>query len=503
MTDHRLATSFLLAAAITATGCSKSDSAPSDIPEFSAFKDISDAPEKIRTAAQAVVRIQTGDSYATGSFISGDGLLLTNNHVLGVDVCPREGCYARITWMHQRHEAITQPVTVFFVPQHIDVGLDVAVMQAYQDSGKSAKLQSPQFLQVVSHDAPSLVGLHVNVVGHPEGHLKKWTSGDVAQTFGTWFESTAFILPGNSGSPMLDDEGNVVGLLHRGPTSQDLVTRTDINVYSIGTASAPILDAMKAPLPEATRSMAAAATADDIVAHQIVYYNAHVATVMVQDPATSAGAALPAPTEHDMLSLLGAACEVGLARTDYESPEDLAAALQPCSDALTWIDCQSSNATPPRVCPTGAEQTAWATRFKSTFDHYRKLNRQLYLDMVSYAPGALETGAQASTVSHDELQQAVADAKPPLDFNLALYFAIYGIDSYNGVSIRDFVKNYTKVPHYELSLGDIALADLWLTQNNTGTGEATFLANLKNDAKASLGSKLYIEELRYEYGTLD
>ncbi|WP_394841459.1 serine protease [Pendulispora brunnea] len=513
MFAYRLPVRALFAATLLiAAGCSSSDddgpSGPADIPEFNAFKDLTEAPLPIRTAAQAVVRIQTTDSSATGSFISAEGLLLTNNHVLGVDVCPKEGCYARITRMHQLGvDPPRDSETIFVEPQHIDVGLDMAVLQAYavDSNGKrtSQRLSTPQFLNRVARDSASLVGTHVNVVGHPEGKLKKWTSGDVAQASGTWFKSTAFILPGNSGSPLLDDAGNIVGLLHRGPTAQDLVTKTGINVYSIGTSSAAMEAAMGAPLPAAARSLATPATAEDIVEHQAVYRNAHVAIAQVlTEPATTPPQASP----KDVLSLLGAACDKGLDRTDFDSPEDLAAAVQPCYDALDWIACSSETAANEyQTCPKDETKAAWSTRFQRTFDAFRALNGQLYLDMLTYAPASLQTTASAaSTLARSNLQSVLAQTNPPLDFSLSTYLAIYGIQDYAGTNLADYVRNYTRAVHYELSIPNVALTALWLNRSNTLSVDETktLLARLATDEKASLGQKLYIEEIRYNSGLL-
>ncbi|WP_394830760.1 serine protease [Pendulispora rubella] len=514
MIAYRLPMRVLLAAALltAAGGCSSSDddgpSGPADIPQFNAFKDLTEAPLPIQTAAQAVVRIQTAGSYATGSFISAEGLLLTNNHVLGVDICAKEGCYARITRMHQL--GVNPPgssESIFVEPQHVDVGLDMAVLQAYavDSNGKrtSQRLATPQFLNRVPRDSASLVGTHVNVVGHPEGKLKKWTSGDVAQANGTWFKSTAFILPGNSGSPLLDDAGNIVGLLHRGPTAQDLVTKTGINVYSIGTSSAAIEAAMNAPLPAAARSLTTAATADDIVEHQAVYLNGHVSTVQVitEPPATP-----PQSAPKDVLSLLGAACDKGLDRTDFDSPDDLAAAVQPCYDALDWITCSSETpAADYQSCPKDETKAAWTTRFQRTFDAFRAMNGQLFLDMLTYAPASLQTSAsEASSLARNNLQSVLAQTNPPLDFSLSTYLAIYGIQDYAGTNLADYTRNYTRAVHYELAINSIALTALWLNRGNALSTDETknLLARLAGDEKASLGQKLYLEEIRYNSGLL-
>src|SRR5688572_20585820 len=86
---------FLVALGLV-TACGKDQPAPLELPKFREMKNPSEAPEKLRRAADAVVKIETADGYGTGSFISPDGLMLTNNHVLGTiddHACAREGCY--------------------------------------------------------------------------------------------------------------------------------------------------------------------------------------------------------------------------------------------------------------------------------------------------------------------------------------------------------------------------------------------------------------------------
>lgn len=60
--------------------------------------------------------------------------------------------------------------------------------------------------------------------------------------------STAYVLPGDSGSPVLNDEGEIVGLLHRSPSLQDSFTSQGVNTESIATASANIVAALNTPL---------------------------------------------------------------------------------------------------------------------------------------------------------------------------------------------------------------------------------------------------------------
>jgi hypothetical protein len=456
------------------------------------FGDVSDAPPAIQTAAQAVVRIETAGSAATGSFVSPTGILLTNNHVLGVEVCPLEGCYAKITFLHQRHSAPQEPQTVFVVPLAVDVGLDIAAVQVSSNPG-AAPMDTPHYLTLASRDPVSLQGAHIHVVGHPEGHLKKWAQGQVVDSDGTWVEFTAFSLPGSSGSPLLDDEGHMVGILHRGPTTLDLVSPSGVDVYSIGTASSAIIPAMGAPLPPTMWSINAQATDDDVAKHQVLYLNARAPNATVN------------ATSRPVLTSLGVACDGALSRQNYLSPDDLERGLAPCTQAELWIECRAD--TKPGgfgVCPDDAD--GWLQRYQGVYDRWRALNGHLSLDMVSFGPAAL-TASESQGVSTGGLKlvAALSAADAPLDFTVAAYLAAFNIDAYAATAIADFVHGYGKVPGYALQATDIASAALWLNHNDklTGPDAISFLKSLIGDDRVDVGSKLYIEDVLYRSGALE
>ena len=210
-----------------------------------ALNDISAAPAAIQTAAKAIGRIAVSQGSGTAAFLSANGLMITNNHVLGIDICPVEGCWATLTMGLERGAAIPKPQIVFVKPVTANVGLDIAIVQVSDGQGGSA-LSTPDFLTLAPRDSTSLMGSHIYVVGHPEARLKKWSSGVVVDSLGDWFESNAFILPGSSGSPVLDDAGEMVGIMHRGPTGEDLITSEGYTVSSLGTAAAAIIFALSA-----------------------------------------------------------------------------------------------------------------------------------------------------------------------------------------------------------------------------------------------------------------
>ena len=312
----------------------------------------------------------------------------------------------------------------------MDVGLDMALVQAYTAPG-GATLSPPAFLTLDPRTAPSLLGTHVHVVGHPEGHLKKWTQGEVVDSDGTWITFSAYALPGNSGSPVLDDAGHMVGILHRGPTAQDLVNADGVSEYSIGTASGPLAAAMTAPLPGAMRSIGASATAADVAVHQDVYLNARAASALVDG--------VPTP----VLSALGTACDAALARTSFTSPDDMSAAFAPCEAAEGWIECRTDVTTSFGSCPPDAD--AWAARYQNVFQRWLALNGQLDLVVVSFGPAVLAATQAAGQASGASLLTAgLQQAGAPLDFNVANFLAAFDVLSYGGTSIVTYDRAYAQ-----------------------------------------------------------
>ena len=475
---------LLLACALSA--CSSDSKSTVDLPHF---QDVSNAPPEIARAARAIVRIETATESGTGSFITSNGLLLTNNHVLGAPVCPLEGCAVWLSLEHQRGEPPRAPVLAFAVPQAVDLGLDIATLQIYEERG-GAMFSSPDFLSLVSHTAVELLGMHVFVVGHPEASLKRWTEGTVVDTDGEWFKSTAFALPGDSGSPTLDDQGNFVGLIHRGPTGEDLVTSDSVNVYTLGTPSAPVLVAESAPLPAGMLSVAASTTSANVLANDQVFLNGETPSALVDGQQTS------------VLSVLGQACDAALARTDFVSLDDLQAAEAPCFDAMNWLECRTdlSQPFPGEVC---SDTAAWAARFQQVNETARALNGQVSLDAVSFAIAALSlTRAAGVTAGRASLSAALAEAQTPLDLLLTPYLAAFDIETYGGVSVAAYVRGYRQVAHYELAASNLANAAGWLYDNGVFTKAdlGQMLRDLDGDPNVGLGSKLLIEELAYEFG---
>ena len=474
--------SFLLFA------CSSDNPKASGLP-LPHFNDIPTAPPNIQTAAEAVIRIRTAGQYGTGSFISESGLLLTNNHILGDSVCPIEGCYFEMTKQHQIGKARLQPATVFAVPLAVDVGLDMAVVQVYDQRG-GAMLATPGYLLINPMTATDLLGKHVTIVGHPEGYLKKWTDGTVVDTNGKWFTCTAYTLPGDSGSPALDDQGQIVGLMHRGPTSEDLITDVGVNLYSVGTASSDLSSALSNPLPSVMLSVSAATTNEAFLRNDLVYLNARATTASIGGLGTNA------------LTLLDNACDAVLARNDFASPNDLSSAMKPCYDAHLLIECRNDAGSKPYVtlCPDASDIAKWVTRNQAINQAWLNMNGSFDYTAISFSIAAMQTtmaaGVAAGALS---LQQGVAAMAPPLDITLAYYLAAFNVSSYAATNIHDYVVNYAQVPHYELNARYVAWAASWLWGDGfmTRADLISLLKKLLDDPMTSVGDQEAIEDYLY------
>ncbi len=488
-TRHRWSAALVAALATMQLHCGPQGEKP-----YTPFADPSAAPPAIASASPAIVRIHFNGGLATGAFISNTGLLLTNNHVLGVTVCPIEGCWIELTYGFERGQPVPKPERVFVRPVAVDVGLDIALVQALDGSAAtSAPLSSPHFLTLRSAQASELVGSHVTIMGHPRGDLKKWTDGTVYDATGDWMSMSDYILPGDSGSPILDDQGAFVGIVHRSDVDPGLLVGSGANTTSIGTPSALVLAAAHAPLPTNMYSVAASVSAPVAVSNDLIYLNAGVTKAQIGS------------TQQDVIDLLATACDAALLAGPQPSLEALDAALTPCTDALRWIDCRSDAppSTWPQVCPSNPN--AWQTRFDQLVARQQSFNGQPSLSVMTGGAARLSTNtANGVIAARGALSKYIAASAPVLDFNLAYYLARYGIANDAGTDVETFIRDYSLAPHYERSAYSVAVDATWLAvadPNFAGTTKS-ICDDLYGNAAVDVSDHLDIEALLYGYGWL-
>lgn len=158
--------------------------------------DLCDLYYKARTH---VVRLQAGDGMGTGFVVSKSGLIMTNAHVVGNNDAPSVQTYEGATFAANT------------LRRSADV--DLALVQVDPPSSEWMPMQ-------VGPIALPEVGSDVYVIGHPVG--LGWTitrgivsavrkAGEVAKT--EMIQTDAAISPGNSGGPLLDRYGQLIGVV--------------------------------------------------------------------------------------------------------------------------------------------------------------------------------------------------------------------------------------------------------------------------------------------------
>jgi serine protease Do len=171
-----------------------------------------------RQVSPAVVSVLRPDGSGSGVMIRGDGILLTNAHVVGSFKRVRVGLAdGRIL----EGEVLGQDPTV-----------DVAVVRLPERDLPAARLGDSDSLEV---------GQRAVAIGNPLGLDRTVTSGVVSALnrappgFGLdqLIQTDAAISPGNSGGPLLDSRGRVIGIntaVIRAPGSEGLGFAIPINL---------------------------------------------------------------------------------------------------------------------------------------------------------------------------------------------------------------------------------------------------------------------------------
>jgi S1-C subfamily serine protease len=91
------------------------------------------------------------------------------------------------------------------VARHKD--LDLALVWVKRDSGHG------EFAQPVASSDQVVDGATVFVIGHPEGLRFTLSTGIISRTDRNVFQMSAPVSPGNSGGPVFDDKGELVGIV--------------------------------------------------------------------------------------------------------------------------------------------------------------------------------------------------------------------------------------------------------------------------------------------------
>ncbi len=160
------------------------------------------------------IKIERGLGYAdrvigSGFFISKDGYLITNHHVIADLVDPKNKDYSRLFVKLAEDSDTRIPAKVI----GYDKILDLALLKAETDAPFVFNLGSSEGLEV---------GTRIFAIGSPAGLERTLTSGIVSATdrklftLGSVLQFDAAVNPGNSGGPCIDESGNVQAVVFAG-----------------------------------------------------------------------------------------------------------------------------------------------------------------------------------------------------------------------------------------------------------------------------------------------
>lgn len=126
-------------------------------------------------------------------------LLLTANHVIDGGFLQRGGNRALV--------AMASGVWASADVIARDKTLDLSLVWVARESGAG------NFLQPVVHQSEVSQGENIFVIGHPQGLRYTLSTGIISRTDRDTLQISAPISPGNSGGPVYDERGNLVGIV--------------------------------------------------------------------------------------------------------------------------------------------------------------------------------------------------------------------------------------------------------------------------------------------------
>jgi S1-C subfamily serine protease len=149
------------------------------------------------------------NSIGTGFFIDDNGYILTNHHVIADHVNPKYEGYSAV-YVTTRDDPDTE------IPAKVigyDKVFDIALLKINKKNEKHLTL---------GRSVDMKVGDKVYTIGNPIGIKYTVTSGIISNKeidffqLGRAFQVDAAVNPGNSGGPLIDEKGQVVGIIFAG-----------------------------------------------------------------------------------------------------------------------------------------------------------------------------------------------------------------------------------------------------------------------------------------------
>lgn len=166
-----------------------------------------------RQAAPATVLVVTDKRLGSGAVMSDQGQVITNWHVVA------GANRVAVVFKPQRGVDVKQELAFAAMPVKVDQVADLALLKI---------LAPPKNLSVLPLGSMTAiaVGQDVHAIGHPDGEVwtyttgiisqvrpgYQWTSEDGLQHQSDVIQTQTALNPGNSGGPLLNDRGEIIGI---------------------------------------------------------------------------------------------------------------------------------------------------------------------------------------------------------------------------------------------------------------------------------------------------
>lgn len=178
-------------------------------------------------ASRSVGRITVsgGDAHYGTGFLVSPRLLLTNNHVLGSAEEAGRG-YVEFNYQAGLDGRALSPVTFALAPTSFfetHAELDFTLVAVEEHSSDGAELSPFGWLSLIEAEGKVLVGELVNIIQHPNGEPKQLAlrENQVVDMLELFVHYETDTEPGSSGSPVFNDQWEVLALHHSGVPQTD------------------------------------------------------------------------------------------------------------------------------------------------------------------------------------------------------------------------------------------------------------------------------------------
>jgi len=452
--------------------------------QYQALKPIYKAPKIIHKKAAAVFQLING----TASLVrfSDKTLVMTNSHILGSKNCALNGCEVPAYFDTDKGNKHKQgPIKLHLVPFAEEIKADVSFFEILN-------AQIPESLVPLHFkktSANELLGQKVNAVGYPRLAGKRWSQGIVVGKKNGWLRGSYFSLPGSSGSPILDDEGAIIGIHHRAFPKLDVMTPSAMLYSGIFTPTPRILEVLsdfrdanlrKEEYFVDTRKVT---TLKNITKYNLAYL--------------SAGTRPTIKSNQDFSEALIDRC---LKHTNFETNSfiNFRESTQYCMTLTPWLHCRSRKM--HLICPSAS------TRKKIQRVFHRIISRHRNFDSFTFTPllSAVSKLYYKKRIGDRKALQIASEVitRDDLKSNYKLIRSMIHLShsqqdlTFNGLNLISEVINYKANQTYPYHLVPIVRSFILLRKKNLISEKAyhQVIHDLGRDDSIPLGARLTLEK---------